>query len=298
METNNKLSPKLNQEKPQRNFKGIWIPKEIWLMEGLLASEKALWGEIDSLYDEEKGGCFASNEYLAKFNGVKLRRLQVMLSNLKSKGLIKDVSFNGRERILKAVNPKEVACQTCSIMHGRSAGYCTHITKNIYKETLSKDNAKKNAHASTPKEKLIERAPNIKTTDPEHKKLEDKYGKKIRDWCYEHLSEWKEDTLKSKWKKSDYRTIIRWVSDAYHEDQIKIKKREDFDGEAKNKAMATRIAAKFNGLAKKKGIRIDVNMKALAFVFLTAQKQPIIIRYLENGFKEQVNNLMRKYNLI
>lgn len=90
-----------------RDFKGIWIPREIWMMEDLSAQEKCLWAEIHSLFDREKGGCFASNEYLMEFIGVKERRLQEMISSLKEKGLIVQVSFNGRERVIKAVMPKE-----------------------------------------------------------------------------------------------------------------------------------------------------------------------------------------------
>lgn len=90
-----------------RDFKGIWIPREIWLAPDLKAQEKALWAEIHSLYDEDHGGCFASNEYLCDFIGIKERRLQVMISALKKKGWLQLVSFNGRQRILKAIIPRD-----------------------------------------------------------------------------------------------------------------------------------------------------------------------------------------------
>lgn len=86
-----------------RDFKGIWIPREIWLAEGLSATEKILWAEIDSLYDEEKKGCYASNEYLARFMGVKERTLRDALCKLRQLKLIEDVSFDGRERVIKAL---------------------------------------------------------------------------------------------------------------------------------------------------------------------------------------------------
>ena len=210
-----------------------------------------------------------------------------MLSNLKSKGLVEEVSFNGRQRILKAVHPKDVAQQTCSIMHGRDAGYCTHITKTIYKESIPKGIPKKVARSTL-----------IFTTDSEHQKLEDKYGKEVRDWCYQHLSEWKEDTPKSKWKKNDYRTILRWVADAYHEEQLKIKKREGFDSGEKNKALAAKIIANFSNVAERKGMRIDFNSYSITFVFLKSQKTPLMLKFSDNGFKEQVDSLMRKYKLI
>ncbi len=88
-----------------RDFKGIWIPKEIWLAEGLSANEKILWAEIHSLYNAEKGGCYASNEYLANFMASAERTVRDALYKLRQLKLIEDVSFDGRQRIIKAVEP-------------------------------------------------------------------------------------------------------------------------------------------------------------------------------------------------
>ena len=41
-------------KKQTRDFKGIWIPREIWLNENLSLQEKAFIVEIDSL-DKENG---------------------------------------------------------------------------------------------------------------------------------------------------------------------------------------------------------------------------------------------------
>lgn len=95
-------NPEENQQ-VNRDFKGIWIPREIWLCEGLSAMEKCLWAEIDSLYSKEKKGCYASNEYLANFMGVKERTVRDALCKLRQLKLIEDVSFNGRERVIKAL---------------------------------------------------------------------------------------------------------------------------------------------------------------------------------------------------
>lgn len=88
-----------------RDFKGIWIPREIWLDKRIGLLEKSLWAEIHSLYDREKGGCYASNEYLAEFCGVQERHLQRMIANLKERGWLVQVSFDGRQRVLKAIIP-------------------------------------------------------------------------------------------------------------------------------------------------------------------------------------------------
>jgi hypothetical protein len=114
-----------------RDFKGIWIPREIWLS-NLSCQEKCLWAEIHSLFDREQGGCYASNDYLGDFVGVKERRLQEMMSNLKFHGWLVQVSFDGRRRIIKAVVPPENfkpddggAGQRCGKVHPRDAEKCT-----------------------------------------------------------------------------------------------------------------------------------------------------------------------------
>ena len=49
-----------------RSFRGVWIPRDIWLNEDLSITEKCFLAEIDSLGGSEEG-CFASNQYFADF---------------------------------------------------------------------------------------------------------------------------------------------------------------------------------------------------------------------------------------
>tara|TARA_R110001592_G_scaffold30305_4_gene108791 strand:- start:912 stop:1664 length:753 start_codon:yes stop_codon:yes gene_type:complete len=84
-----------------RDFKGVWIPKEIYLNEHLSLVEKILLVEIDSLDMSEKG-CFASNTYFADFIGVSATTISIGVSKLKDLGYIHQVSFDGRKRILKS----------------------------------------------------------------------------------------------------------------------------------------------------------------------------------------------------
>lgn len=98
-----------------RAFKGIWIPAEIWLHPGLSLIEKTMWAEIDSLSNPE---CFASNAYLQEFFGLGERRVQEIISKLRSLGLVVEVGFNGRCRRLKAVHP-------CAAVQDRGAEKCT-----------------------------------------------------------------------------------------------------------------------------------------------------------------------------
>ena len=91
--------------KENRDFKGVWIPKEIWLNNDLSIIEKVLLVEIDSL-DNSDRGCFASNEYLAKFVQLSEGRVANIISDLKKRKFIIQVFFDGRNRGLR-INKSE-----------------------------------------------------------------------------------------------------------------------------------------------------------------------------------------------
>lgn len=69
-----------------RDFKGVWIPREVWLDANLTWMEKLLLVEIDSL-DNEKG-CFASNGYFGEFFNLSNSRISEIIANLVTKGYI------------------------------------------------------------------------------------------------------------------------------------------------------------------------------------------------------------------
>lgn len=73
--------------KQSGSFKGVWIPKEIWLAEDLTPIEILVLTEIQSLDNGE--GCTASNSYLAGFFGVTRQRISQIISSLKDKEYIK-----------------------------------------------------------------------------------------------------------------------------------------------------------------------------------------------------------------
>lgn len=83
----------------ERQFKGVWIPKEIWLDERLTYFEKAVYAEIDSLDGDE--GCFASNKYLAGFLHCTERHVIRAIAHLKELGYIDTEVFDGRKRVIK-----------------------------------------------------------------------------------------------------------------------------------------------------------------------------------------------------
>ncbi|RMG78543.1 MAG: helix-turn-helix domain-containing protein, partial [Bacteroidetes bacterium] len=74
-------------ENLERDFKGIWIPANIWLSKELNITEKVILAEIDSL--DNSIGCFASNAYLSNFFSLSKSRISEIIHNLEKKGYIK-----------------------------------------------------------------------------------------------------------------------------------------------------------------------------------------------------------------
>ena len=70
----------------QRDFKGIWIPKELCILKDLSLLEKVMLIEIDSLDNEN--GCYASNDYFADFFGLSKDRISKVINNLVKRGFI------------------------------------------------------------------------------------------------------------------------------------------------------------------------------------------------------------------
>lgn len=86
---------------PDREFKGVWIPKDVWLDDRLNMLEKGILIEIDSL-DRSEDGCWAGNEYLANFCQCSPWKVSNAVSKLIQLGYIKMVAFDGRNRKLKS----------------------------------------------------------------------------------------------------------------------------------------------------------------------------------------------------
>lgn len=82
----------------ERDFKGIWIPKDVWLDEMLTALDKIILMEINSLDNEE--GCFATNEYLAEFCQCSEAKITKAITKLRGLGYIYTKKFDGRKRFL------------------------------------------------------------------------------------------------------------------------------------------------------------------------------------------------------
>lgn len=84
-----------------RDFKGVWIPKVVWLDSRLNALDKIILTEIDSL-DCGNKGCFASNNHLAEFCQCSDTKVSTAIAKLIDYGYLYLEKFDGRQRILKS----------------------------------------------------------------------------------------------------------------------------------------------------------------------------------------------------
>lgn len=82
----------------RREFRGVWIPAAIWLDNNLSSVDKTILVEIDSLDGDD--GCYARNEYLAKFCGCSEATVSRSLRKLKDLGYVYEGKFDGRTRVL------------------------------------------------------------------------------------------------------------------------------------------------------------------------------------------------------
>lgn len=89
------------KDKEDRQFKGIWIDRDIWLDSRINALDKVILAEIDSL-DVTEEGCYASNEYLSNFCQCSVSKVSSSISKLIECGYLSVKKFDGRTRYLKS----------------------------------------------------------------------------------------------------------------------------------------------------------------------------------------------------
>lgn len=119
----------------ERDFKGVWIPKEIWLNENLSMLEKVMYIEIDSLDNENH--CFAGNDYFAKFCNCSQSAVTKAIKHLKELGMIEQISFDGRQRVLLCVGKN--ANQPSKIYEAESENLRTNNIASSKKDKYRKE---------------------------------------------------------------------------------------------------------------------------------------------------------------
>lgn len=120
----------------QREFKGVWIPKEVWLDERLSALDKCIFVEIDSL-DNEETGCYCSNEYLAEFCQCSITKVSTAIKKLIDYDYIYLESFNGRQRVLKRQTFKKCKAELQKV---KANNIDNNKNNNNNKENKTKEN--------------------------------------------------------------------------------------------------------------------------------------------------------------
>ena len=124
-------------EENNRDFKGVWISKEVWLDDRLSALDKVILTEIDSLDGEN--GCYASNDYIAEFCQCSATKVSKAISKLIEYGYVYVQSFDGRKRVLKSRLTKN-ASQTCK----KDKAEWQNVRDNNINNNINKTTAKKN----------------------------------------------------------------------------------------------------------------------------------------------------------
>lgn len=114
----------------ERDFKGVWIPKEIYLDINLNWTEKIMLIEIDSLDGEN--GCFASNEHFAKHLMISKDRAGKIINKLVIQGYVT------REIIYKK-GTKQIEKRILHSTIGYSQKQLGAIVENTYRGIVKND---------------------------------------------------------------------------------------------------------------------------------------------------------------
>ena len=133
-------------EEQQRQFKGIWIPKEIWLNKELTMQEKMILVEIES-YDNGEIGCYASNKHFVSNFGINSSRISQIIQSLQRKNYITiNYEYNGKEIVKRYLHinrppypPKEGMLKINIGMLENEMGVC-QFDKGGYVKKLKDNN--------------------------------------------------------------------------------------------------------------------------------------------------------------
>ena len=208
-----------------RDFRGIWIPKDIWLNKDLSTNEKVLLAEIDSL-GGSSDGCFASNQYFADFFDLSKDRISRLISGLKNKGYItveliyKEGTCEVDKRIIK-LNPYSYFYQGVQNHQGGIGENTKDITNNYNINNNNKTSKKKTI--KEPRHKYGE-FKNVLLSDKDLEKLKAEYGEDLVEKYIKKMDEWIE--LNGRRYKNYYLALRQWMNKEVSKKQEKIEKQE------------------------------------------------------------------------
>jgi len=203
--------------KQERDFKGVWIPKEIWINKDLTIMQKLFLVEINSL--DNDSGCFAGNAHFVDMFELSKQRCSQIINSLAEKEYINiTLIYNGKQikkRIIRVSNKFDRVSSTLegvSSFQGEGVkkmrGGCQEklIVNNTISNTLSNTVNKKKGSVSFKKPTIIE----IKEYCTERKNNVDSetfyHFYESKDWQIgkEKMKNWKSCIIT--WEKSNRKT--------------------------------------------------------------------------------------------
>ena len=208
-----------------RDFRGIWIPKEIWLSKDLSTNEKILLAEIESL-GGLSNGCFASNQYFADFFDLSKDRISRLVSGLKNKGYItveliyKEGTCEVDKRIIK-LNPYSYFYQGVQNHQGGIGENTKDITNNYNINSNNKTSKKKTTKEVRHKYGEFK---NVLLSDKDLEKLKTEYGEELVEKYIKKMDEWIE--LNGRRYKNYYLALRQWMNKEVSKKQEKVEKQE------------------------------------------------------------------------
>lgn len=204
-------------EEQERQFKGIWIPSEIWTTEELSLQEKVVLVEIDSLEDKYKG-CYASNKYFASFFKLTPGRISQIITNLTKKKYI-EVKYikEGKEIVERQIRIKRPPYPLVNKLNTSlenddrgikktKEGYLENYEENnIDTNNISKNN--KEIYKESPTlEEIKDYCLNVRHNKVDYKKFYDYFtegnwidskGNKVKNWKQKIIT-WEKNTTDKK----------------------------------------------------------------------------------------------------
>jgi hypothetical protein len=269
----------LSQQKISRDFKGIWIPKEIWLDDQLTYFEKFLLAEIHSL--NGKDGCFASNEYFCNFFNERERKIQDGLAKLKAIGYIYVESFDGRIRILRTNLNIEKGKSLFSTSGVSNSAPLPPPNSTPLSYIYSKDDNKEQQQEVSAV--VFSCLKDIKIPHKDKIEICKNYPENRVEKAVAYATHPETKITKGLVQ------AIKWAC----KDQPEIPKTKD-ELVVDNKAYAENLISKIKQLGH---TRAEVCPQCVQITF-QCEKPPVGIYFNENGFKDQLNNALRKHGFI
>jgi len=152
-----------------REFKGVWIKKDMWLNDELSIMEKVFMVEIDSLNSKEKG-CYASNSYFSDFFGISKGRCSQIIKSLEKKGFLTIKLIREKkviiERQLRVVNKLNTLVRKLNKgIKKTKQGYLENaqVSNTVINNTLFNNTIKEGKPSSAKKPAVFNRFKFLKT---------------------------------------------------------------------------------------------------------------------------------------